>query len=130
MKKFVLTICVVIICMVTALFYGKTGIKTTTGVHDPDTVSYTHLDVYKRQELYYHDRTILHIQCPKHKMTSKCCRMIFPFYSACITQQTEMIRDVYKRQGIGRNTLRNLVEWEKLPILRVGRKILIRRRCV
>lgn len=43
-------------------------------------------------ELYYHDRTILHIQCPKHKMTSKCCRMIFPFYSACITQQTEMIR--------------------------------------
>lgn len=36
MKKFVLTICVVIICMVTALFYGKTGIKTTTGVHDPD----------------------------------------------------------------------------------------------
>lgn len=32
MKKFVLTICVVIICMVTALFYGKTGIKTTTAV--------------------------------------------------------------------------------------------------
>ena len=29
--------------------------------------------------------------------------------------------------GIGRNTLRNLVEWEKLPILRVGRKIFIRR---
>ncbi len=29
--------------------------------------------------------------------------------------------------GIGRNTLRNLVEWEKLPILRVGRKISIRR---
>lgn len=24
--------------------------------------------------------------------------------------------------GIGRNTLRNLVEWEKLPILRVGKK--------
>ncbi len=29
--------------------------------------------------------------------------------------------------GVGRNTLRNLVEWEKIPILRVGRKILIRR---
>ena len=29
--------------------------------------------------------------------------------------------------GIGRNTLRNLVEWEKLPILSVGRKILIPR---
>lgn len=28
--------------------------------------------------------------------------------------------------GIGRNTLRNLVEWKKLPILRVGRKVLIK----
>ena len=27
--------------------------------------------------------------------------------------------------GIGRNTLRNLVEWKKLPVLRVGRKVLI-----
>ena len=27
--------------------------------------------------------------------------------------------------GIGRNTLRNLVEWEKLPVLKVGRKVLI-----
>ena len=28
--------------------------------------------------------------------------------------------------GIGRNTLRNLVEWGKLPILKVGRKVLIK----
>lgn len=28
--------------------------------------------------------------------------------------------------GIGRNTLRNLIEWKKLPVLKVGRKILIR----
>lgn len=28
--------------------------------------------------------------------------------------------------GIGRNTLRNLVEWNKLPVLRVGRKVLIK----
>ncbi|MCI9144185.1 MAG: helix-turn-helix domain-containing protein [Lachnospiraceae bacterium] len=28
--------------------------------------------------------------------------------------------------GIGRNTLRNLVEWEKLPVLKVGRKVLIK----
>ncbi|MBQ7635912.1 MAG: helix-turn-helix domain-containing protein [Lachnospiraceae bacterium] len=28
--------------------------------------------------------------------------------------------------GIGRNTIRQLVDWEKLPVLRVGRKILIR----
>ena len=27
---------------------------------------------------------------------------------------------------IGRNTLRNLVEWGKLPILKVGRKVLIK----
>ncbi len=29
--------------------------------------------------------------------------------------------------GIGRNTLRKLVEWNKLPVLRVGRKVIIRR---
>lgn len=29
--------------------------------------------------------------------------------------------------GIGRNTLRNLVEWKKIPVLKVGRKILIRK---
>ena len=28
--------------------------------------------------------------------------------------------------GIGRNPLRNLVEWGKLPVLKVGRKILIK----
>ena len=25
--------------------------------------------------------------------------------------------------GIGRNTLRQLVEWKKLPVLKVGRKV-------
>ena len=29
--------------------------------------------------------------------------------------------------GIGRNTLRKLIEWKKLPVLKVGRKLLIRR---
>ncbi len=28
--------------------------------------------------------------------------------------------------GIGRNTMRNLVEWGKLPVLKVGRKVLIK----
>lgn len=28
--------------------------------------------------------------------------------------------------GIGRNTLRNLVKWKKLPVLQVGRKVLIK----
>ena len=29
--------------------------------------------------------------------------------------------------GIGRNTMRKLVDWGKLPVLRVGRKTIIRR---
>ncbi len=29
--------------------------------------------------------------------------------------------------GIGWNTLRKLVEWTKLPVLKVGRKVLIKR---
>ena len=29
--------------------------------------------------------------------------------------------------GIGRNTMRQLIEWQKLPVLRIGRKIVIRR---
>ena len=28
--------------------------------------------------------------------------------------------------GIGRNTMRKLVEWRKLPVLKVGRKTIIR----
>ena len=28
--------------------------------------------------------------------------------------------------GIDRNTMRNLVEWGKLPVLKVGRKVLIK----
>lgn len=28
--------------------------------------------------------------------------------------------------GIGRNTLRKLIEWEKIPVLRVGRKMILR----
>ena len=28
--------------------------------------------------------------------------------------------------GIGKNTIRQLISWKKLPVLRVGRKILIR----
>lgn len=29
--------------------------------------------------------------------------------------------------GIGRNTLRKLIEWNKLPVLKVGRKVLIKK---
>lgn len=37
------------------------------------------------------------------------------------------IEESSKYTGIGRNTLRKLVEWNKLPVLRVGRKVIIRR---
>ena len=30
-------------------------------------------------------------------------------------------------RGIGRNTMRKLVDWGKLPVLKVGRKTIIRR---
>ena len=36
------------------------------------------------------------------------------------------IEEVADYTGIGRNSLRNLVEWGKLPVLKVGRKVLIK----
>ena len=53
----------------------------------------------------------------------------------CNTEGGDMVRDqkiAYSIEeasalsGIGRNTIRRLVEWGKLPVLKVGRKILIR----
>ena len=35
------------------------------------------------------------------------------------------IEEAAEYTGIGRDTLRKLVEWEKLPVLRIGRKSLI-----
>ena len=37
------------------------------------------------------------------------------------------IEEAASYTGIGRNTLRNLVEWGKLPVLKVGRKVLIKK---
>ncbi|MEZ3445045.1 MAG: helix-turn-helix domain-containing protein [Lachnospiraceae bacterium] len=36
------------------------------------------------------------------------------------------IEEASEYTGIGRNTMRNLVEWAKLPVLKVGRKVLIK----
>ena len=36
------------------------------------------------------------------------------------------IDEAAKITGIGRNTMRKLVEWGKLPVLKVGRKAIIR----
>lgn len=36
------------------------------------------------------------------------------------------IEEASEYTGIGRNTMRNLVEWGKLPALKVGRKVLIK----
>lgn len=36
------------------------------------------------------------------------------------------IEEAAEYTGIGRNTLRNLVKWKKLPVLQVRRKVLIK----
>ena len=36
------------------------------------------------------------------------------------------IEEAAEMSGIGRNTMRKLVEWGKLPVLKVGRKTIIR----
>jgi excisionase family DNA binding protein len=36
------------------------------------------------------------------------------------------IEEASEYTGIGRNTMRNLVEWGKLPVLKVERKVLIK----
>lgn len=36
------------------------------------------------------------------------------------------IEEAAEYTGIGRNTLRNLVKWKKLPVLQVGQKVLIK----
>lgn len=36
------------------------------------------------------------------------------------------IEEAAEYTGIGRNTMRKLVEWNKLPVLKVGRKNIIR----
>ena len=37
------------------------------------------------------------------------------------------IEEAAEMSGIGRNTMRKLVDWGKLPVLKVGRKKIIRR---
>ncbi len=37
------------------------------------------------------------------------------------------IEEASEYTGIGRNTMRQLVEWNKLPVLKVGRKVLVKR---
>ena len=37
------------------------------------------------------------------------------------------IEEAAETTGIGRNTMRKLVDWGKLPVLKVGRKTIIRK---
>ena len=37
------------------------------------------------------------------------------------------IEEAAESTGIGRNTLRKLIDWGKLPVLKVGRKTIIRK---
>ena len=42
------------------------------------------------------------------------------------TKMAMTVEEASEYTGIGRNTIRQLVRWEKLPVLRIGRKIIIR----
>ena len=37
------------------------------------------------------------------------------------------VEEASKSTGIGKNTLRNLIEWKKIPVIKVGRKFLIKK---
>lgn len=37
------------------------------------------------------------------------------------------VNEASEYTGIGRNTLRDLIRWDKLPVIRVGNKVVIRR---
>ena len=37
------------------------------------------------------------------------------------------VNEASEYTGIGRNTLRDLIRWDKLPVIRVGNKAVIRR---
>ncbi len=37
------------------------------------------------------------------------------------------VEEASEYTGIGRNTIRQLISWKKLPVLHIGRKIIIRR---
>ena len=41
-------------------------------------------------------------------------------------ERSVTIEEAAECSGIGRNTMRKLVEWRKLPVLKVGRKTIIR----
>lgn len=42
------------------------------------------------------------------------------------TKMAYSVDEAAECTGIGRNTLLKLIEWKKLPVLKVGRKLLIR----
>ena len=42
------------------------------------------------------------------------------------TKMAMTVEEASEYTGIGRNTIRQLVRWNKLPVLRIGRKIIIR----
>ena len=55
------------------------------------------------------------------------CNPIFHIFSKRIIEIGLTIEEAAECTGIGRNTMRKLVDWGKLPVLKVGRKAIIRR---
>ena len=53
---------------------------------------------------------------------------VLAYYLAAAAIKMGMtIEEAAEISGIGRNTMRKLVDWGKLPVLKVGRKTIIRR---
>lgn len=64
---------------------------------------------------------------------SKFLSIIYPLYTIKGRSENKMtqrltltINEAAEYSGIGRNTLRALVNWKKIPVIRVGNKIVIR----
>ena len=47
-------------------------------------------------------------------------------YAMSVIKMGMTIEEAAEISGIGRNTMRKLVDWGKLPVLKVGRKTIIR----
>ena len=61
-----------------------------------------------------------HDEMTKHKNEERGVRPMIK------TKMAMTVEEASEYTGIGRNTIRQLVRWNKLPVLRIGRKIIIR----
>ncbi len=72
----------------------------------------------------------LFLRCPAHK-ADRVCRFISPvrteaYKGEFLAKIGMTIEEAAEMSGNGRNTMRALVDWGKLPVLKVGRKTITR----